>query len=161
LKTKDEISPKEHLVNEFRLAKGDLEVTYNLQKKINAAIPKNLTIIKELIRREVFPHHYEIYGVTFLELRAAFRAPWAVRSSAVLMEQWGIGISNNKATEIFEIVCRKIGIGNIRIIEYVIEELKEKEDIAAHEDYKKCFESLIDAMDEERKRVIEEMKHPK
>jgi hypothetical protein len=152
-----EISPDEHLITPERLAKGDLEVAHNLRDKISRAIPANLTLIKELVRRGVFPHHYEIYGVTFLELRAAFRSPWGVRSSAVLLEQWGIGMSVSKADNIYQHVCRALGTEKITIIEFVMERMKDVENKKHHGAYRGCFEKLVETMDEERERIYNEI----
>lgn len=151
----EEISPDEDLVTPERLAKGDLEIAVNLRGKVSRAIPANLTIIKELIRRKVFPYHYEIYGVGFLELQAAFLAPWSARSSAVLLEQWGIGVSNSRASEVYQNVSRRIGGKRIEILKYVVEQAKEKEYRQHHEMYKDCFEMLISIMDEERERIFQ------
>lgn len=152
----DEIPCDEDLVTPERLAKGDLEVAINLRGKISRALPSNLTIIKELIRRRVLPYHYEIYGVAFLELRAAFRAPWGVRSSAVLLEQWGVGVSSSRADEVYENVCKALGENKIKVVQYVLEEMKEKEHRNHHEEYKDCFEILTQVMDAERQRIFEE-----
>lgn len=154
-----EIPPDEDLISPERLAKGDLMVAKNMRGKVCRAIPTNLTLIKELIRRGIFPYHYEIYGVGFLELRAAFRAPWAVRSAAVLMEQWGIGLSNSKADAIYQNVCRQVGIWRTGVIEFVVESSKEHENSKHHEMYQDSFARLVLSMDEEReraKRIIEE-----
>lgn len=153
----EEITPDDDLITPERLAKGDLEVAKNLKGKINRAVPIQLTIIKELVRRRVFPYHYEIYGVGFLELRNAFRAPWGVRSAAVLLEQWGVGISNSKADSIYQEVCRKIGQERIHVIEFVVEEMNNREEVCKHQDYKKSFELLVAAMDEERERLVREL----
>lgn len=151
-----EIPPDEDLITKARLAKGDLMVAKNLRGKVCRAIPMKLTLIKELIRRDVFPYHFEIYAVGFLELRNAFRAPWAVRSSAVLLEQWGVGISNSKADAIYQNVCRQVGIWRTGVIEFVVESGKEHENIKHHELYQDCFARLVAAMDEQREKAKEE-----
>lgn len=151
----NEISPNEDLISPHRFAKGDLMVARNMRGKISRAIPANLTLIKELIRRDIFPYHYEIYGVGFLELRTAFRSPWAVRSSAVLLEQWGIGLSNSKADAIYQNVCRSVGIWRTGVIEFVVESSKEHENKVHHELYRDCFSRLIASMDEEREKAYE------
>ena len=112
-----EIQPTEDLITNERLAKGDLEVTYNPRDKINRAIPKDLTIVKELVRRGFFPQYYEIYGVGLLELRAAFRSPQSVRSNAVLTSQWGRALAryspkgNGSGKRKMIIVCQGITSG--------------------------------------------------
>lgn len=151
----EEIGSDEDLITPERRAKGDLEVAVNMRGKVSRAIPLNLTIIKELIRRRIFPYHYEIYGVGFLELRASFRARSSVRSSAVLLEQWGVGVSSGSASEVYQNVCRTMGTRRINIIQYVLEEMKEKERIDHHAYYKEAFECLISIMDEERERMYE------
>ena len=155
---KDEISPDEDLINPWRLAQGDLEVAKNLKGKVSRAIPANLTIAKELIRRGVFPYHFEVYGHGFLELQNAFRAPWAAKCSAVLLEQWGAGVSNSLANEIYQTVYRKTGGKRIEVIRFAIEENKNRESEMGLLVYKECFERLIEAMDEERERVSSEQK---
>jgi hypothetical protein len=152
----DEIDPSEDLISPERLAKGDLEVATNMRGKINRAIPANLTIIKELVRRGVWAYHMEIYGVGYIELRNCFRAPWTARSCAVLLEQWGQGVSRGIAGEIYQNVNRKLGKNAIGWIEYVVEEPKEKEDPRFHGVWEECFNRLIAAMDEEKKRIEEE-----
>lgn len=152
----EEISPDEDLVNSWRLAQGDLEVAKNARGKICRAIPARLTIVKELIRRGIFPFHYEVYGVGFLELRAAFRTPWAVRSAAVLMEQWGVGVSIGRADEVYENICRKMGKWRINVVEFVATEEKDAECLEHHVWYKECFERLVGIMDEERSRIFNE-----
>jgi hypothetical protein len=153
---KNDIDPNDGLITPERRAKGDLEVAMNAKGQVTRAIPIGLTIAKELIRRGVFPYHYEIYGLGFLELQNAFRSPWAAKCSAVLLEQWGVGVSNSMANEIYEIVYNKVGRQRIDIIRYVLEEDKEREDRESHAQYKYCFERLIEAMDEEKSRVEEE-----
>lgn len=159
---KNEIPPTEDLITPERLAKGDLEVATNTKGKISRAIPSNLTIVKELIRRGVFPYHYEIYGVGFLELRAAFRAPWRIRNSVALLEkealeQLGIVVSNTRADEIYQRVWRRLGTRKINIIQYVLEEMKEKEKREDHGTYKESFEYLVFYMDEEREKIFMEL----
>ncbi len=152
----NEITPEEDLVTPERLAKGDLEVARNLKGKVSRAIPAHLTIIKELIRRDVAPFHYEVYGVAFLELRAAFRSPWAARSAAVLLEQWGIGVSYGQANSVYQNVCKRLEPWRIRVIEHVLEDVKELEKKGYLPTYRDCFDLLVTAMDEERARMIEE-----
>lgn len=146
-----EIDPNEDLVTPERLAKGDLQVARNLRGKISRAIPADLTIAKELVRRGIFPYHYEIYGVGFLELQAAFRAPWAAKKMMGAMEQLGGGnLSGSQVDAMYEHVARELGQEKVYIVQYVIEQNKNKEDTGSHELYRKCFEALIEAMDEER-----------
>lgn len=155
----EDIASNEDLITPERLAKGDLFVTVNLRGKINRAIPANLSIMKELIRRDVFPYHYEVYGVGFLELRHAFFSPLGTRSSAVLLEQWGKGISNGQGMDIFQTVCRKLGRARITVIEFVLTEPREKEVMAMHPVYKEAFETLIEIMDEEREKFRNSLKN--
>lgn len=143
----------EDLITPERLAKGDLQVARGAGGRVRLAIPAGLTIVKELVRRGVFPYHYEIYGVGFLELQNAFRAPWAPRSGAVLMEQWGVGVSAGAANEIYELVYRKIGTSRVIIVEQVVTYPKEYEERSRHKDYESAFEALCAAMDEERERA--------
>jgi hypothetical protein len=156
LSGKDEIQPNEDLVNPWRLAQGDLVVARNLRGKVCRAIPSTLTIMKELVRRGIFPHHWEIYGVGFLELRNAFRSAQAPRSSAVLMEQWGVGISGGRGNEIYELVARKIGVPRAHIVEAVVERPAVEEVVSAHWQYKNAFELLVEVMDHERERLYQE-----
>lgn len=149
----NDIEPTQDLITPERLAKGDLHVVLNWRGKVTAAVPMKLSLVKELIRRGVIPYHYEVYGVGFLELRAAFRAPWNVRSSAVLLEQWGIGVSENKASGVYQNVYRRVGAYPISVIEFVLEANKESEDNSKHQVYKDSFEKLVSAMDEERDRL--------
>ncbi len=152
----EDISPTEDLVTEERLAKGDLQAVRNWRNKVIAAVPLNLTIVKEMIRRGVFPYHYEVYGVGFLELQAAFRAPWNVRSSAVLLEQWGVGMSDSRAGDIYQNVFRKVGPKRIEVVEYVVSRGKENmvPDWIGY--YKECFDKLVEVMDEEREKAYNE-----
>lgn len=159
-----DISPDEDLVTPERRAKGDLEVVINIRGKVSRAIPARLTILKDLIQRGVTPYHYEIYATGFLELRNAFRSPWAVRSSAVLLEQWGIGVSNGQADSIYQAVCRGIGSSRIEIIQYVSEaqerrigrskprEVERRREVLTG--YKEALERLVHIMDEERERAL-------
>jgi hypothetical protein len=153
----DEISPNEDLVNEFRLAHGDLEVVRNARDKVCRAIPSDsqLTICRELVRRGVWPHHYGIYGDGFLELRNAFRAPWAARGCAVLLEQWGIGGSTSKANQIYLNVVRQLG-RHAAMLDVVLEAGRSAERHALHDKYKDAIEALVRLMDEERKKAQEE-----
>lgn len=154
-----EIPPEEDLVTPERFAKGDLEVAKNHKGRIHRALPRNLTIIKELIRRDVFPLHYEIYGVNFLELRNAYRAPLAARLSAVLLEQWGAGVSHSWASSIYQRINKSLGRPRIRVVEFVLEESQDRENPQDHELYKESFEMLIGSIDEERERIQEEMRY--
>lgn len=146
----------ENLVTAERLAKGDLEVAMNGKGLVSRAVPLRLTIIKELVRRGIFPYHFEVYGVGFMELRNAFRSPWAPRSAAVLLEQWGVGVSNSRGNEVYQVACRKLGVRRVSVVEFVVESNKDHEDRRAMEDYKDCFELLVEVMDEERSRIFEE-----
>lgn len=168
----DEIQPTEDLVTPERRAKGDLEVAINGRGKVSRAIPANLTIIKELTRRGSFPHHYEIYGVGFLELQAAFLAPWRARNSVALLErealeQLGLVISNSKADEMYQHVSRLFGVQKMAVVQWVVEsserriirprnkELKERRQNRIGM-FKECFEELVKLMDEERERIFRE-----
>lgn len=151
---KNEILPTEDLVTPERLAKGDLEVAYNSRGKISRAIPVNYTIVKELIRRDIFPYYYGAYGDSFLELREIFHAPWRAKLSSVLLEQWGIGLSHTKAGDIYQNVCRGLGPRRVDTIVFLLEEVKEKENRTKHDFYKECFELLTVLMDEEREKIF-------
>lgn len=153
-----EIGPDEDLVTPQRLAKGDIKVVRNARGCISRAIPANLTIIKELIRRDIFPHYYEIYGVGFLDLQRAHRSPWAVRSSAVLLEQWGIGVSEGRAGDVYMAVMRIVPAGKLLIVEHVLSAPKEEERHDRHQDYRNSFEHLIEVMDTEQQRLLEEFR---
>lgn len=150
-----EITADEDLVNEWRRAKGDLEVAKNGKGNICLAIPANLTIVKELVRRRIFPYHYEIYGVGFLELRSAFRSPWAFRKMTGLVEQLGRGLSNSETEALYEIVCRRVGLRYIQVIEFVLEQPKEKEEKDHHNLYKESFDKLVTSMDEARSDALD------
>lgn len=150
------LGPDVDLVNRWRLAKGDLESAKNERKKVCLAVPLQLTIVKELVRRGIFPYHYEIYGVGFLELRSAFRSPWACRKMTGLVEQLGRGLSNSQVEAIYEIVCKKVGIERIQVVEFVLEQNKELEHKKDHNLYRDSFDRLVIAMDEARKEVAED-----
>lgn len=167
------ISAEEDLITPERYAKGDLEVATNLKKKISRAVPMNLTIIKELIFKDVFPFHYEIYGVGFLELQASFRAPWRVRNSVALLEkealeQLGIAVSTSKASEMYQHVCKQLGKYKIDMLQFMMEysENRKKMDKEykgnerrrnRQDEYKNCFEHLVGIMDAERERIFNEI----
>ena len=160
------LSPEEDIVTPERVAKGDLDVRYNSKKKIDSAAVRDNVIIKELIRLRVLDTFHEIYGLSFLELRAAFRAPWAPKCSAVLLEQWGTGVSMSKATEIYQNVCREfLGGRGLEIIQYALEmEISEENKIVriakySNGLYQEFFEKLVGVLDAEReKRKKEEQK---
>lgn len=161
----DATTPDEDLVNKFRLAKGDLLVATNGRGKISHAIPSRLTVIKEYIRREVFPYHYEIYGMGFLELQNAFRSPTRAKCSSVLLEQWGIGASKGFAAAMYMGVCRKVGQRRIGQVEFFLETPeRRKTNVAVKkdrrlseslDDFDKSFIRLVEIMDEERERLKE------
>ena len=146
----------EDLVNVWRMAHGDLEAVVNGRGFISRAVPVRLTIIKELIRRGIFPYHWEVYSIGFCELRNAFLSPWGVRSSAVLLEQWGVGVSTSRADSIYQAVARGLGARRSGLVQYLVEEPKEKEVRAAHSIYKDCLERLVAIMDEEREKLYQE-----
>lgn len=158
----------EHLITKERRAKGDLEVAINSKKYISRAIPARITIIKELVRVRVLPYHYEIYGVGFLEFQNAFRAPWAIRKMMGLLEQLGGGLSSSQVDAIYENVYRKLGKDRVAIIEFVLNTQErrtiKKDSVTILKDRRKdnvptlknCFEKLVEAVDEERRRVYEE-----
>jgi hypothetical protein len=164
------ISPDEDLINPWRRAKGDLLVVVNGRGKVSHAIPSNLTIIKELIRREVLPYHYEIYGVGFLELQSAFRTPFRAKCSSVLLEQWGVGASAGRAAAIYLNVCRALGDKKISRIEFVLETRdrrvskkkfagdlrRERRTEDAITEFCGCFERLIELMDKEKEELKKE-----
>lgn len=166
MKPIDEISPDEDLVNEWRRAQGDLLVAVNSRGKISHAIPLRLTIMKELIRKEFFPYHYEIYGYGFLELQNAFRSSSNAKCSSVLLEQWGVGVSNGNAATTYLTVCRLLGNKRIAQIQFMLETVerrkikdglvhKERRNEDSYNEYAKCFERLIEIMDLEKARLAE------
>lgn len=142
-------------VNRFRLAQGDLEVAKNSKKKICVAIPNSLTIVKHLVSKGIFPYHYEIYGVGFLELRSAFRSPWAFRKMTGLVEHLGRGLSNSQVEVIYEKVCKKTGLDHILVVEYLMDTMAPKDMIGQDPRWKDSFERLIVAMDESRREAEE------
>lgn len=154
-----DIPPTEDLVLPERLAKGDLFYTKNLKGKINRAAQIDRSVIKELLRLEVLQFHHEIYGFGFLELRAAFRAPWAASSSAVLLGQWGIGISPSKAGEIYQNVCRGMRGRGLEVVQFALEGTKERAWKYERGLYQEHFERLVSLMDEERERISREPKN--
>jgi len=163
LEHRDEISPDEDLVNKWRLAKGDLIVAVNGRGKISHAIPATLTILKDYIRKGVFPYHYEIYGVGFLELQSAFRTPMKAKCSSVLLEQWGIGESSGYAAGFYLNVRKAIGTYRAGLLGMTLENterrkrrisvIKERRNTLRAEEIADCFERLIEIMDEERNRI--------
>lgn len=150
------ISSEEHLVTPERLAKGDLHVQYNAKGFIKAALPTDRYVVKRLVKNGLLEYHHEIYGVGFLELRAAFRAPWATRISAVLLEQFGVGVSLSRATEIYQNVCRGLRGRGIEILEYALELENARQDKYSVGLYQEHFERLVQLMDEERERIYRE-----
>jgi hypothetical protein len=162
-----ETSVDEDLITPERYAKGDLQVAFNTHGKISKAIPLELTIVKELIRRRIFPHHYEIYGTVFLELRAAFRSVNGCRSAAVLLEQWGIGVSENNALQMYQHVSRRMKKHEIDIVEYTMNKIERrlktvflaggKERRTPYlENYRKTYDTLVVIIDEERKNLSDQ-----
>lgn len=163
----ENISSSEDLINKWRLAQGDLLVAVNAKGKISHAIPAKLTIIKELIRRGIFPYHYEIYGVGFLEMQNAFRGPIRAKCSAVLLEQWGIGVSSGQAAGLYLAVCRQLGKHRTARIEFLLEMVERRKKVneifylndrrqsESVEEFAKCFERLIEIMDAERAKLEE------
>lgn len=159
------ISSDEDLITPERMAKGDLDTEENSKGFIRTAIPKKLFVIDKLIYNGLLEPHHEIYGVGFLELRSAFRAPWAARVSAILMEQFGKGVSISKATEIYQNICRGINSKGIEVIQYALEIRGNKEsetqsllmryEISIYQEY---FNKLVSHMDEERERIYREQK---
>ena len=154
------IAADEDLITPERLAKGDLLVSMNGKGMISSAVPLQRFVIKELIRRSVLDHYHEIYGMGFLELRAAFRAPWAVRSCAVLLEQWGKGLSISHATDIYQNVCRGFtGSRGVEVIQFALETevgVEEPQRVVARYSngvYLEFFDKLVGKMDEERERI--------
>ena len=158
------LGPEEDIVTPERVARGDLNVSYNSKGKINSAMVRDNVIIKELIRLRVLDTFHEIYGLSFLELRAAFRAPWAPKCSAVLLEQWGIGVSVSSATEIYQNVCREFwGSRGLEIIQYALEReipIESPEQIKidmiakySNGHYQEFFEKLVTVLDEEREKA--------
>ena len=168
-----DVSPEEDLINKWRLAKGDLIVVVNGKGKISHAIPSSLTIMKDFIRRGVFPYHYEIYGMGFLELQSAFRTPFKAKCSSVLLEQWGIGASAGKAATLYIDIGKILGNRRMRLIEFVLETRerrnlknsgivaikKERRKEDSIEDFAGCFEQLIEIMDKEKEKLLEESKN--
>lgn len=155
----ENVQVDEDLVNKWRVAQGDLRVALNARGKISHAIPLQLTIIKDLIRRGIFPYHYEIYGVGFLELQSAFRTPMKAKCSAVLLEQWGVGPSSGNAAGIYLNVCKMLGNVRVKKIEFLLENGERRKNFGAvwngkerrKEDslneFAKHFERLIEIMD--------------
>lgn len=161
-----EISCTEDIITPERAAKGDLKISYNRYGKISDATPIDKFVIRELIRIGVMDKLHEIYGLGFLELRAAFRSPWNVKSGAVMLAQWGKGISTSQAGAIYQNVCRGIKGRGIEVIEYAMEcdytllEGGRSKCVALYDNglYKEHFEKLIELMDSERERAFEESK---
>lgn len=153
------ISPEEDLLTPERAAKGDLIVKRNGKGYINGAVLIDRLIIKKLVYNGILEYHHEIYGVGFLELRAAFRSPWAARISAILLEQFGKGISISHATEIYQNVCRGIRGRGLEVIQFALEVEDELGEQIRRYDvglYKEHFERLVGLMDNERERIYNE-----
>jgi hypothetical protein len=150
------ITADEDLVTPERLKKGDLWVGYNAKDNINKAAVNENTIIKFLVKNDILNHHHEIYGLGFLELQAAFRAPWATRSCAVLLEQWGTGTSVGRATEIYQNVCRGLLGRGLEVVQFALNETKLKSSTFSNGLYQEHFEKLVAVMDAERERIYRE-----
>lgn len=154
---KDEfITADEDVITPERLAKGDIFVGKNAKGKISTAAVIDNSIIKALIDRNSLQSHHEIYGLGFLELQAAFRAPWMVKSCAVLLAQWGVGISGSRATEIYQNVCRGMRGRGIEVVQHA---MNERADIIVRYPvglYQEHFDRLVSLMDEERERILNE-----
>lgn len=150
-------NPAEDLISEERLAKGDLVVTYNGRGKIKSAVPGHRYIIDRLVWGELLDYHHAVYGVGFLELRTAFRAPWATRISAVLLEQFGKGVSLSRATEIYQNVCNGFRGRGQAVVEYALEtEVDSSPDRYGVGLYQEHFQRLVELMDQERERIYRE-----
>lgn len=167
MKPIEDITPDEDLVNKWRLAQGDLLVAVNGRGKISHAIPARLTIMKELIRKEQFPYHYEIYGMGFLELQNAFRSPMAAKCSSVMLEQFGIGASSGNASGLYLNACRLLGNKRVGQLEFLLGTMErrkktlevfkgiERRTEENMNEFSKCFERLIEIMDAEKERLAE------
>lgn len=158
-KISEEIQADEDLITPERLVKGDLKITFNAKGKINSALPGERYLIEKLIEQEILDYHHKIYGMGFLELRAAFRSPWNAKCSAVLLERWGIGLSSSRAGEIYQNVCRGMLGRGLEVIQFALE--MEVEDTKVYQKYgaglyQEHFDRLVELMDVERKRAQEE-----
>lgn len=165
MKASEEIdTAKESLITPERLAKGDLEVAINGRGMIVRAIPIRLTIVKDLIKSRKFPNHFEIYGIGFLEMKAAYLAPFRARSSVAYLdkaalEQLGINTTPTETVELYRYVNRAMGVAKTNVIQWIVETeerrnpknnkqfLKERRTDQV-ENYKICFEKLVNVMDE-------------
>lgn len=162
---KEEIDTSiENLITPERLAKGDLEVSHNGKGMIHRAIPMNLTIIKELIRRRAFPHHFEIYGIGYLEMRASYLAPFRARGSVALLEkealeQLGINVNPTQTSELYRFVQKNLGVDRCKMVQWVVESEERRKPkknqpafvekrVSKVDLYKNCFERLAKCMDE-------------
>lgn len=152
------IGADEDVVTPERMAKGDLSTTRNAKGKINGAAPHDKYVIDKLLKNGVLEHHHKMHGLGFLELRAAFCAPWAAKSSAILLAQWGAGVSLSRATEIYQNVTKRLLGKGTRVIQYaleveVAEEIGEGYSRAIYQEY---FDNLVTYMDEELERIRKE-----
>lgn len=146
----------EDLITPERLKKGDVRIKLNARSKISWAAQVDASVVRELIKLEWLERHHEIYGLGYLELRTAFRSPQLEKSCAVLLAQWGKGISNSRAGEIFQNVTRGMTAKGIVVVTHACEQHKSK--IGNYEKgvYQEHFERLAGLMDEERDRVKNE-----
>lgn len=147
---------QEGIVTVERAAKGDLAVKWNVEGVVIDAVSLVRFVVNELIAREWLDIHHEAYGLGFLELRAAFRSPWAARSGAVLLEQWGIGMSAGIAASVYQTVSREIGGKGVEIVGYCMETpFVDVESLGRFSKghYQEYFDKLVVAMDTERERA--------
>ncbi len=146
----------ESLITDERLAKGDLRTVVNGKGFIKTAEPNERYIIEKLVRDEKLDYYHAIYGVGFLELRAAFRSPWATKISAVLLEQFGVGISLSRATELYQNVCRGMLGRGLEVVQFAMEMGTTHISSYSIQLYQEHFQRLVDLMDEERRRIYDE-----
>lgn len=164
-----EITISGDIVTPERLAKGDLLAGKNHLGVVYVVVPKTLTILKDLIRRGVFPPHYEIYALGFMELKNAFLSPMAPKSAAILLEQWGVGVSRGSGDSVYLSIARRMGAGRLFALQYLIDHperrkrrgefVQGRKNRRISEDetvkyWQNILEKLIETMDEEREKLF-------
>ncbi len=152
------------LITPERAAKGDMSLTrqpnpYAKQSFITKARVEDRSVLGLLIDKGHLDEHHRYYGDKLLECRHAFLSP--VRHRPHPMGHRGGAESTGFAAALYVRVTARLTGPRVRTVLYALAERDVRPAIgdlpAAPAVYRDAFERLVDATDEERKRLHDEL----
>jgi hypothetical protein len=149
------------VVNAFRMAKGDMDgdvKTVGSETIITHASVRDVSVLASLIDRGFLEEHHRSYAYTLLMLKDSFSGRLTYKLNGVFMEGvFGDPLSNTRAARMYDDITRDINLKRIRIIEAACNEPAATDaackTIAGINAYRQCFEMLVRAVDDARRKL--------